>query len=62
LAELEDAVSQLSHFIGVDLRPDLSSGALNKEPDVSSKAKDGEEPKAKPKPKRPRQRKPKAEA
>ena len=35
LAELEDAVTRLSHFIGVDLRPDLSAGALNREPDVS---------------------------
>jgi len=33
---LEDAVTRLSHFIGVDLRPDLSAGALNREPDVSS--------------------------
>jgi len=39
LGELEDAVTRLSHFIGVDLRPDLSAGALNKEPDVAA-AKD----------------------
>jgi hypothetical protein len=25
----------MSHFIGVDLRPDLSAGALNREPDVA---------------------------
>ena len=62
LAELEDAVSKLSHFIGVDLRPDLSSGALNKEPDVSSEAKPAEGPKPKAKPKRPSRKKPKAEA
>lgn len=36
LGELEDAVTRLSHFIGVDLRPDLSAGALNREPDVSA--------------------------
>lgn len=34
LGELEDAVTKLSHFIGVDLRPDLSTGALKREPDV----------------------------
>jgi hypothetical protein len=31
--ELEDAVQKLTHFIGVDLRPDLSTGALKGEPD-----------------------------
>jgi hypothetical protein len=36
LGELEDAVTRLSHFIGVDLRPDLSAGALNQEPDVKA--------------------------
>jgi len=35
LQELEDAVTKLSHFIGVDLRPDLSGGALKGEPDVA---------------------------
>lgn len=45
LAELEDAVARLSHFIGVDLRPDLSSGALKGEPDVSGETK-GDETKA----------------
>jgi len=35
LKELEDAVTKLSHFIGVDLRPDLSGGALKSEPDVA---------------------------
>ena len=39
LGELEDAVTRLSHFIGVNLRPDLSAGALNREPDVTA-AKD----------------------
>lgn len=35
LGELEDAVEKLTHFIGVDLRPDLTTGALKGEPDVS---------------------------
>jgi hypothetical protein len=35
LGELEDAVTKLSHFIGVDLRPDLTTGALKGEADVS---------------------------
>jgi hypothetical protein len=35
LGELEDAVERLTHFIGVDLRPDLTTGALKGEPDVS---------------------------
>ena len=35
LGQLEDAVTKLSHFIGVDLRPDLTTGALKGEPDVS---------------------------
>ena len=35
LQQLEDAVTKLSHFIGVDLRPDLSGGALKGEPDVA---------------------------
>jgi hypothetical protein len=34
LGELEDAVERLTHFIGVDLRPDLTTGALKGEPDV----------------------------
>jgi len=33
IRELEDAVEKLTHFIGVDLRPDLSTGALKGEPD-----------------------------
>ena len=37
LADLEDAVTRLSHFIGADLRPDLSGGALKQEPDVAKK-------------------------
>ena len=36
LGRLEDAVTRLSHFIGADLRPDLSSGALTEEPDVKT--------------------------
>jgi hypothetical protein len=48
LKELEDAVTRLSHFIGVDLRPDLSGGALSKEPDVKkddkAKPKEGGAP------------------
>jgi hypothetical protein len=35
LAELEDAVTKLTHFIGVDLRPDLTEGALKGEADVA---------------------------
>lgn len=35
LVELEDAVEKLTHFIGVDLRPDLATGALKGEPDVA---------------------------
>lgn len=35
LAQLEDAVTKLCHFIGVDLRPDLTMGALKAEDDVS---------------------------
>ena len=34
LGELEDAVTRLTHFIGVDLRPDLTTGALKGEADV----------------------------
>jgi hypothetical protein len=34
LGQLEDAVTKLTHFIGVDLRPDLTTGALKGEPDV----------------------------
>ena len=57
LAELEDAVTRLSHFIGVDLRPDLTAGALNREPDVSPEgqsqpADSGEQPDPEEKPKK----------
>lgn len=34
LARLEAAVFKMSHFIGIDLRPDLSAGALKQEPDA----------------------------
>ena len=45
IAELEDIVEKLTHFIGVDLRPDLTTGALKGEPDVSDKADDKKKPK-----------------
>lgn len=35
LANLEAAVSQLTHFIPKNLRPDLSQGALSQEPDTA---------------------------
>jgi hypothetical protein len=35
--QLEDALTKLSHFIGVDLRPDLSTGALKNEADADTK-------------------------
>jgi len=35
VSRLENALLRMSHFIGVDLRPDLSAGALNREPDVA---------------------------
>lgn len=38
LTDLENAVTRLSHFIGADLRPDLSGGALKQEPDVAKAA------------------------
>lgn len=40
LAALEDSVAAIAHFIGADLRPDLGSGALNREPDVYGQATD----------------------
>ena len=48
IRELEDAVERLTHFIGVDLRPDLTTGALKGEPDVAggeAKADDKKKPK-----------------
>ena len=36
LGRLEAAVTQLTHFISRDLRPDLSGGALKGEPDLGS--------------------------
>ena len=45
LGELEDAVEKLTHFIGVDLRPDLTTGALKGEPDVSGGVTGGGEAK-----------------
>jgi hypothetical protein len=44
LTQLEEAVTKLAHFIGADLRPDLSTGALKSEPDVAGAKTD--EPKA----------------
>jgi hypothetical protein len=49
LAELEDAVEKLTHFIGVDLRPDLTTGALKGEPDVSGGGEAKTDDKKKPK-------------
>ena len=51
LSELEDAVTKLTHFIGVDLRPDLTTGALKGEPDVGGEKPGGEKPNDKKKPK-----------
>jgi len=45
LGQIEDALERLTHFIGVDLRPDLTTGALKGEPDVSDKADDKKKPK-----------------
>lgn len=39
LTQLEEAVTKLSHFIGVDLRPDLSTGALRSETDQAEQPK-----------------------
>ncbi|GAH68560.1 unnamed protein product, partial [marine sediment metagenome] len=36
ITNLEMTVNQLTHFIKPELRPNLSSGALKREPDVSS--------------------------
>ena len=49
LGELEDAVTKLSHFIGVDLRPDLKTGALKGEPDVGAGGEAKPDDKKKPK-------------
>jgi hypothetical protein len=48
LTDLENAVTRLTHFIGVDLRPDLSEGALKGEPDVASEKKPDDEQTKKP--------------
>jgi hypothetical protein len=58
LGRLEDAVTRLSHFIGVDLRPDLTAGALTQEPDVKTdqpgeESKTEDQPKTEVKPKKP---------
>jgi len=41
IKELEDTVEKLTHFIGVDLRPDLSTGALKGEPDQGTGGGEG---------------------
>ena len=38
LTALEGSVAALAHFIGADLRPDLSGGALTREPDLAGQA------------------------
>jgi len=58
LGRLEDAVTRLSHFIGADLRPDLTSGALTQEPDVKTgqsgdESKTEDKPQTEDKPKKP---------
>ena len=45
LGQLEDALERLTHFIGVDLRPDLTTGALKGEPDVAGGEADKKKPK-----------------
>lgn len=40
MAALEQAVSELMHFIGGELRPDLGAGALGDEPDLGAKPKE----------------------
>jgi hypothetical protein len=49
IAELEDVVERLTHFIGVDLRPDLTTGALKGEPDVAGGGEAKPDDKKKPK-------------
>lgn len=39
LAQLEQTVGQLQHFITTNLRPDLSQGALKQEPDAGDKSR-----------------------
>ena len=51
IRELEDVVERLTHFIGVDLRPDLTTGALKGEPDVGGQGGGEEKPDDKKKPK-----------
>jgi hypothetical protein len=43
MANVESSVAQLRHFIEQAYRPDLSKGALAREPDVTQ-PKAGEEP------------------
>ena len=51
IRELEDVVERLTHFIGVDLRPDLTTGALKGEPDVGGEGGGEAKPDDKKKPK-----------
>ena len=51
IRELEDAVEKLTHFIGVDLRPDLSTGALKGEADQGGQGGGEAKPDDKKKPK-----------
>jgi len=51
IRELEDVVERLTHFIGVDLRPDLTTGALKGEPDVGGQGGGEAKPDDKKKPK-----------
>lgn len=36
LGRIEDAIFELAHFIGVDLRPDLTESSLSREPDLQT--------------------------
>jgi hypothetical protein len=47
LTQLEEAVTKLSHFIGADLRPDLSEGALRGEADTTDESKGEAKPEEK---------------
>lgn len=42
IGQLEDAVTKLTHFIGVDLRPDLTTGALKGEEDLAGEGGEGQ--------------------
>jgi hypothetical protein len=40
LVKIEDALVELAHFIGMDLRPDLNESSLSREPDLISLSQD----------------------